>query len=65
LVVDKIARQQDTAIIELFNPVYDIDKKTLKYDIIPDNATSIDLPNEFGQSTLLIDSHCSPLDPRC
>jgi hypothetical protein len=65
LVVDDIARQQDTAIIELFNPVYEVNKKTLNYDITSDNATSLDLPNEFGQSTLVIDSHCSPLDPRC
>ena len=65
LVVDEISGQHDTAIFELFNPVYDVNKKTLKYDITPNNATSINLPNEFGHSTLVIDSHCSPLDPRC
>jgi hypothetical protein len=65
LVIDEIARQQDTAIIELFNPVYDSDNKILKYDITSNNTTSIDLSNEFGQSTLVIDSHCSPLDPCC
>ena len=41
--------------MELFNPVYDSDKRTLKYEVTPDNATSIDLPGEFGQSTLVID----------
>jgi hypothetical protein len=64
LVVDELERQ-DTKIIELFNPIYDSAKKTLKYDITPDNATSIGLPSEFESITLLIDSHCSPWDPRC
>lgn len=50
-------RQQDTTIIELFNPVYDIEKKTLKYEVTLDNSTSIDLPTKvFGESTLVIDS---------
>ena len=67
LVVDTVdASQQETALVELFNPVYDEGDKTLKYDIISENATSIDLPNEFGHSTLVIDSaicppwHCPP-----
>ena len=66
LVVDEQERvQQDVAIIELFSPVYDSDKKTLKYDMTPDNATSIDLPSEFEQTTIVIDNSCNPLDPRC
>ncbi|MFB5601115.1 MAG: hypothetical protein ACE5SW_12920 [Nitrososphaeraceae archaeon] len=65
LVLDELKGQQETTIIELFDPVYDIDQKTVKYEVIPDNRTPIDLPNEFGQSTLVIDSHCNPLDPRC
>lgn len=49
--------QQDTAITELFNPVYDIEKKTLKYEVTLDNSTSIDLATKvFGESTLVIDS---------
>ena len=52
------SEKQDIAIITLFNPVYDVDKKTLKYDVTPDNATSIDLPSEFGQTTLVIDDCC-------
>ncbi|MGD1836339.1 MAG: hypothetical protein ACPKQO_11530 [Nitrososphaeraceae archaeon] len=46
---------QDTVIVELSNPVYSLDKKTLKYNVTPDNAKSIDLPNEFGRATLVID----------
>ena len=41
--------QQNTAIIELFSPIYDSDKKALNYEIIPDNASFIELPNEFGK----------------
>ena len=63
LVVDDNIGQQDVAIMELFNPVYDPDKKALKYDVIPDNTTSIDLPNEFGHTTIIID-HFSPC-PGC
>jgi hypothetical protein len=54
LVVDD-TEEQDTVIIELFNPVYDAKNNTLKYDVTPDNATSIELPTEFAQSTLVID----------
>jgi hypothetical protein len=61
-------QQQEIAIITLFNPTYDSEADTLSYDIIPENATSatittttetttsLDLPSEFGQSTLVIDS---------
>ena len=45
---------QDIMIVELTNPVHDPTAETLKYDIIPENATSLELPNEFGQSTLVI-----------
>ena len=55
LVVDEQEGEQDIAIVELFSPVYDSDKKTLKYEATPDNATSIDLSGEFGQTTIVID----------
>ena len=61
LVVDSNNDKQDTAIIEMFNPVYDPDKKTLKYEVNPDNATSIELPSEFGQTTLVIDARLDGL----
>ena len=38
------------------NPVYEMDKKTLKYGIASDSVTSIDLPSEFGQTILIIDT---------
>ena len=41
--------------VELFNLIYEQDKKTLKYDVTPYNATTIKLSNEFGLSTLIID----------
>ncbi|MFB5600600.1 MAG: hypothetical protein ACE5SW_10270 [Nitrososphaeraceae archaeon] len=56
LVVDGIEGQQDTTIVELFNPIYDLDKNSLKYKVTPDNSTSIELPGEFGQTTIVIDS---------
>ena len=55
IVVDEQEGKQDVAIVELFNPVYDTNEKTLRYDATPDNATSINLPNEFGQITIVID----------
>ena len=45
---------QDIMIVELTNPVHDPTAETLKYDIIPENTTSLELPNEFGQLTLVI-----------
>ena len=54
LVVDE-KEGQDTIIMELFNPVYDENKKTLKYEIRLENIASIDLVDGFGPSTLVID----------
>ena len=57
LVVDEQeGSQQDVTIIELFNPVYDFDKMILKYEATSYNATSIELPEEFGQTTMIIDA---------
>ncbi|MDX1373614.1 MAG: hypothetical protein R3321_14170, partial [Nitrososphaeraceae archaeon] len=53
LVVDEIEGKQDITIIEFFNPIYDSDKKKLKYEITADNATSIELPSL--ESTIVID----------
>jgi hypothetical protein len=55
VVDDEVEQRQDLAVIELFNPEYDSEANTLKYDITAENATSIGLPSEFGQSTLVID----------
>jgi hypothetical protein len=59
---DEVEQREDFAIIELFNPEYDPVADTLRYDITAENATtttatssSINLPSEFGQSTLVID----------
>jgi hypothetical protein len=46
----------NTAIIELFNPMYDVTANTLTYTIMTENATSINLSSEFGHSVEVIDS---------
>jgi hypothetical protein len=62
LVLDDEEQREELAVIELYNPEYDSAANTLKYDISAENATSastttsINLPSEFGQSTLVIDS---------
>jgi hypothetical protein len=58
LILDDVEQRQEVAVIELYNPEYDPQANTLKYDIIAENVTttsSINLPGEFGQSTLVID----------
>ncbi len=65
LILDDEEHRQEIAVIELFNPEYDSEANTLRYDITAENATttttatssssSINLPSEFGQSTLVID----------
>ena len=56
LVLDDEQQKQELAVIELYNPEYDPEANTLKFDITAENATSsIDLPLKFGQSTLVID----------
>jgi len=55
LVVDEQEGTQDIVIIELFNPVYNGNKKTLKFDITLDNNESIELPSEFESTTLVMD----------
>ena len=60
LVIDEQEGKQDVVIIELFNPIYDVDKKALQYEIAAENATAIELPGEFGQSTIVIDAVVNP-----
>ena len=55
VVDDEVEQRQDLGVIELYNPEYDPEAKTLNYDIVTENRTSIDLPSEFEQSTLVID----------
>ena len=55
VVDDDVEQRRDLAVIELYNPEYDPEAKTLKYDMVSENRTSIDLPSEFEQSTLVID----------
>jgi hypothetical protein len=56
--------QRHLAVIELFNPEYDPEANTLKYDIAAVNATTtgpIGLPGEFGQSSMVIDGAYTPI----
>ena len=50
-----VTSEQDLALVELFDPVYDEDRNSLTYDVRPDNATAIYVPDEFGQSVMIID----------
>jgi hypothetical protein len=43
-------------IVEPTNPVHDPTAKKLKYDVVLENTKFTDIPNEFGQSTLVIDA---------
>lgn len=56
LIVDDLEGKQGNAIMELFHPVYDLEERTLTYQAISNQANSIYLQTEFGQSTLMIDS---------
>ena len=60
LVLDDEEQRQNISVIELYNPEYDPGAKTLKYDITAENATTLNLPSEFGQSTLVIDDDGDP-----
>jgi hypothetical protein len=60
LIIDD-QEEQDVAVVELFEPAYDYDSNTLVYNFNYLNNTIDKLPNEFGQSTLLIDKfHFGP-----
>ncbi|MGD1837442.1 MAG: hypothetical protein ACPKPY_05225 [Nitrososphaeraceae archaeon] len=54
LIIDELERQ-DIAILELFNPVYDSEKKSLTYEVTPVNTISMKLTGEFEHTTLVID----------
>jgi hypothetical protein len=48
--------EQDIFEIELFNPIYDNDKKTIKYEFtVLGNSTVSGLPNALWKSTLIIE----------
>ena len=56
LIFDNQNGIQETIIIELYNPVYNIDSKILNYNfIILDNSTLDNLPRDIKHSALLID----------
>jgi hypothetical protein len=56
VVHDDEEQRQELGVFELYNPEYDSEANTLRYDIVSENGTSIGgLPGEFGQSTLVID----------
>ena len=57
LIVENAQSNLETALVELFDPVYDANTNTLTYTIIAENATSVDLPGEFGQNILVIYSN--------
>lgn len=50
-----IANEDDTTIVELLNPTYDTDTKTLQYEARALNGTDVDIPSEFGEVTLIND----------
>jgi hypothetical protein len=52
----------ETAIIESFNPVYDVDTNMLTYTIMTENGTSIELPSDFGQAVLVIDNKITGIE---
>ena len=55
LILDDVEQRDLSSAFLLFNPEYDPEANTLKYDITAENATtSINLPGEFGQSDLVI-----------
>jgi hypothetical protein len=54
LVIDDVEGQNDI-IIELVNPLYDVDKRTLIYEIKTETIIPTSL-REFGSTTLIIDA---------
>lgn len=56
VIKDKQANQLDTAIIELFDPKYDMTTNTLTYTVMTENGTTIHLPREFGATIMIIDT---------
>ena len=57
LVLDEIeGKHQSSILVELFNPIYDVDKKKLIYKVILNNVTHVDLWSELGQTTIVIDN---------
>jgi hypothetical protein len=56
VIKDKQASQLDTAIIELFDPKYDMTTNTLTYTVMTENGTTIHVPREFGATVMIIDT---------
>jgi DNA-binding beta-propeller fold protein YncE len=55
IVEDTPTGNLETYVMESFSPVYDTNTNTLTYTIVAENATSVGLPEEFGQTVLVID----------
>ena len=44
-------------------PVYDTNTNTLTYTITGENGTAVEIPSEFGQSILVVDSVLAGVHP--
>lgn len=72
LVMNEADGSEAIVVVELLNPVYDIEQQTLVYDVVELNPkegllafrSSASLPDSFGQATLFIDNrfdgNCTP-----
>ena len=56
LVINSDVDRSDLVLMELIDPIYDNDKKTLQYSVVINNLTSVELYSIFDQATLIIDS---------
>ena len=56
LVINSDVNKSDLVLMELIDPIYDMDKKTLQYSVVINNLESVELYSIFDQTTLLIDS---------
>jgi hypothetical protein len=61
IVANKQSGHLETAIVASFAPIYDIATNSLTYTITTENATSIELPREFGQTVLVVDQENFPV----
>jgi hypothetical protein len=61
VIEDMQSGELETAVVEFFNPINNAATNALTYTIMAENATSIDLPREFGQTILVINNPpCNP-----
>jgi hypothetical protein len=55
VVLHSAAEEDDVAVFEVLDAAYNVDTRTFQYEVRGSNSTSIDMPSQFTEATLMME----------